>query len=289
MENNWLPNWKREEEYPNNDASAKEWAWEFLRRNENYQKDYEILMNFLKEIGFLELVEKAIQNRNTKMPKKAEGKISTAEISTKASKAMQDFCNNYKIVGYGGEPDPALSAKSQAFDFMVDRLRVCDRPKRVGYIQSYVDKENASFDLLTLGGIPVMIESMDKVECEENKAKPVKTKVRPTDLIVAIDLTGNIKDQMNIISSLARAQQKQLSDWGIYKNPRNRPEEFRLYLRILDALADGIDQDQIGEIFWPDDTEGLNRARTRKAEQAIKRGQEIRDFDYLRICKMPMD
>lgn len=38
---NWNPNWQNEYEYPNPDkALIIQWAWEFLRRNSNYQNDY---------------------------------------------------------------------------------------------------------------------------------------------------------------------------------------------------------------------------------------------------------
>ena len=38
----WLPDWKDSKNYPNPDeADNSQWAWEFLRRNENYQADYQ--------------------------------------------------------------------------------------------------------------------------------------------------------------------------------------------------------------------------------------------------------
>lgn len=40
--NSWRPNWKDKTQYPmpNDDILIEQWAWEFLRRNEEYQKDY---------------------------------------------------------------------------------------------------------------------------------------------------------------------------------------------------------------------------------------------------------
>ena len=36
----WLPNWKNSDEYPNpKNTIADQWAWEFLRRNPEYQED----------------------------------------------------------------------------------------------------------------------------------------------------------------------------------------------------------------------------------------------------------
>jgi hypothetical protein len=35
----WLPDWKDENKYPDpNEAGNRVWAWEFLRRNSEYQK-----------------------------------------------------------------------------------------------------------------------------------------------------------------------------------------------------------------------------------------------------------
>jgi hypothetical protein len=42
-----LANWKNRSEYPDpKNASGVEWAWEFLRRNQDYQKDYDLYKNF---------------------------------------------------------------------------------------------------------------------------------------------------------------------------------------------------------------------------------------------------
>jgi len=38
----WRPNWKNPDEYPDpTKTSDIQWAWEFLRRNKDYQKDYQ--------------------------------------------------------------------------------------------------------------------------------------------------------------------------------------------------------------------------------------------------------
>ena len=45
MKNDWRPDWKNEQKYPNpRNTSPEEWAWEFVRRNHEYQKDYESLV-----------------------------------------------------------------------------------------------------------------------------------------------------------------------------------------------------------------------------------------------------
>lgn len=41
MKNQWLPDWKDETAYPDPETtSLQQWAWEFLRRNPEYQKDF---------------------------------------------------------------------------------------------------------------------------------------------------------------------------------------------------------------------------------------------------------
>lgn len=38
----WIPDWTQKDQYPDPDKMTREdWAWEFLRRNENYQKTWE--------------------------------------------------------------------------------------------------------------------------------------------------------------------------------------------------------------------------------------------------------
>ena len=46
---NWLPDWKKATSYPDPDPDntpMKQWAWEFLRRNSEYQADYQKLISF---------------------------------------------------------------------------------------------------------------------------------------------------------------------------------------------------------------------------------------------------
>ena len=54
MNNNWRPNWKNEEEYPDLEkTSMVQWAWEFLRRNKSYLEDYDKLNLELNQIGWV--------------------------------------------------------------------------------------------------------------------------------------------------------------------------------------------------------------------------------------------
>ncbi len=41
----WLPDWEDKKQYPDpGTTSSRQWAWEFLRRNPEYQQDYSFLM-----------------------------------------------------------------------------------------------------------------------------------------------------------------------------------------------------------------------------------------------------
>lgn len=38
----WIPDWKKQDQYPDPDKmTSEDWAWEFLRRNTKYQQDWE--------------------------------------------------------------------------------------------------------------------------------------------------------------------------------------------------------------------------------------------------------
>ena len=48
---NWRPDWKDDNQYPDTSkTSAQRWAWEFLRRNPNYQQDWDRYVGILKPI-----------------------------------------------------------------------------------------------------------------------------------------------------------------------------------------------------------------------------------------------
>lgn len=47
MKQPWLPNWKDASAYPDPDSTTPDqWAWEFLRRNPEYQQDFSVLTTF---------------------------------------------------------------------------------------------------------------------------------------------------------------------------------------------------------------------------------------------------
>lgn len=49
----WLPNWRNVAAYPEPDGLyCRGWAWEFLRRNPEYQKDFIELQNYLDECAY---------------------------------------------------------------------------------------------------------------------------------------------------------------------------------------------------------------------------------------------
>ncbi len=53
--NEWRPDWTDPANYPDPKKTLMaEWAWEFLRRNVLYQKDYKNLIDEWNRIGFIE-------------------------------------------------------------------------------------------------------------------------------------------------------------------------------------------------------------------------------------------
>jgi hypothetical protein len=64
MKMDWLPDWKNEKEYPDFfQINKKELAWEFLRRNPIYQKDYADY----KELGDDGYIEKYLLDKTVKI------------------------------------------------------------------------------------------------------------------------------------------------------------------------------------------------------------------------------
>ena len=60
MKPDWLPDWEDESQYPDVDKTDDvQWAWEFLRRNKEYQKDWEDLfpISFSEDIEAFKNIE----------------------------------------------------------------------------------------------------------------------------------------------------------------------------------------------------------------------------------------
>ena len=89
----WLPNGENKEEYPQPAQTHKwAWAWEYLRRNEEYQKAYESFITFLNDNGFPEC---------------------DWEKKLKCHELIHQITERFYVSYIHGIPDPSLSFQEQ--------------------------------------------------------------------------------------------------------------------------------------------------------------------------------
>ncbi len=276
----WLPNWKNANEYPDPDTTyLKEWAWEFLRRNPEYQQDYSNYVEYVVEIGYWKARE-ALKAKN--LSGEQHEKLRTI-MSTVHSKGFS-LCEKYQIRESGSFlPNPAKS---------LHPLACFENKGRVCFYDRYIEVSEDEDEIVSIGSfgepsIPDVVESMVRSKYEKNNERTFNGKLRPMDLLCSISLAENISDQLDLIAKVANAQQAKLKEWGLYCESRNVTDIYGNYLRALDAHENEIEPSKIAAVMLPNESdEAPDYTSRKKIRNWITKAKQIRDHGYLKIIKM---
>lgn len=256
MKKAWLPNWEAVEQYPNfSQINKKELAWEFLRRNPAYQKDYADYKK-LDDDGY---IEKFLSHRTIKI--QGENVIITEvkkEGEQKSFSGLRDawsyLMNKYGLVSIGF-PNPELKYDEHIL----------------------LTFENNSFHYLEyLEGIP-----QDQIA----GLKPS----RPCEIAVLFDLELPIDNLLKKVSSFIKEKQKILKEQKKIEviNKRDRSGILYInYLRVLDAFSQGEELSTIAENIFPGENICPDYLGNKKINNYHKAAIKIRDHDYRYLIHM---
>ena len=206
----WLPDWRDINAYPDPKSTKRyEWAWEFLRRNPEYQADYE---------SFLKPARQSI-NKIRFRPRK--------EKNVRQNLNIEDV--QYSFLCARALPDKAKGNKNKfyipsEYILIVEKyglLLVFDPASSIPPFTYEINRN-----------IPQVITHLS--ETNINKLSPAS----PNEVTVKFDLSKPITRQVEYIKGLLITYQerKNLIDDIGKKTREMKTGNFRDYLQILDAL-----------------------------------------------------
>lgn len=250
------PNWKKEEEYPEKKGvSMHRWAWEFLRRNQEYRENWEHCVNTAKSIvpGF---------------------------DPTDPGEALDQLESDERFYVY--DPAKKLGESDAEWVQRVEKGTRSDifqwHGKKWGLRSWITDPEQGYCDF-ELNGTAVSLAGPGW----DGFSEAPRTKAA-----CIIDFNLPLEGQLAALSKWAKQRHETLIEKGDVTNwKEKRGQDYRLYLRILDALEEkgGADQSEkvkfIGENFYRDkDNEYPGFLRDKSARAAIKTAISLRDEGY---------
>jgi hypothetical protein len=304
-----LPNWRKPEQYPSTDeASNIEFAWEFLRRNPNYQNEYSKFksewidtLDQQKKEAYLWLTKRLFDGLLGDIDHFQGEKPGLRHLSYRLHRYIrQVLLPEYSITGKKCiMPDPNLSYKEGAepnfqSPTYLRIYRYANKPVDTGILPD--KKESRKKDKIAFAklGWPCFYDAIENPigfaeedACIKDASEIQEIEVRARRLLVSIDLQGNISGQIDMVKEIATNHAGKLER---YLHPEGPPPRKRInrkhlqkYLRILDAEAmpEGFTQEQKAkQIMGGQDENETSYAKNKK------RAEEIRDHDYKKLITL---
>ena len=267
---NW-PDWRDPDAYPPIGISAHLKAWEFLRRNRDYRRDFahwaalpdtdpdgQISGKWKGPVGGL------LNTFHCQPPAAADedfedyrGRIGT--INYKVQPYAQYLTNRYRL-----EPEP-LDPNLSSLDFT-------DGSEG---LSPYIQSNRMAWDYVPLDEAHVFRDRMFRVDPESDSYVvlfPVDLRYPPQQLLSYIGRQIKTAREAYRLSGALES--------GYKRAPR--AHLVKQYLRVLDANAAGVTNDEIAKTLFPyepNDAETAYRPGKRIA-QYLRAAQRLRDSDY---------
>lgn len=278
MQRDWLPNWRDKDAYPSpQNTPMKKWAWEFLRRNKSYQKDFFNMIERLQSMGYFELQNKP------------------GPLTLEEHKKYSEFCHeiDQKIItkyrvksGRNMPADPRYSYEEEKPLFLGSSTLLfhdCfyrESPESNFQYQTHKYEENIDYSTQPI---------IDKEACEKGSRIPQSVRAHPKALLVEISLEKSIPEQIRILEDVAKKQKKILISWGLLNTGRNRSDSWREYLQLLDAIDQQASPEEVSQHLFPLLTNEYPDYQAKKRyDNWRKRAKKIRDIDYLKIALLDL-
>lgn len=281
----WLPDWTKESEYPDpNTTRMSEWAWEFLRRNHAYQKDYNDFKTYLDDIKYkesLERLNKYAGDRQNEPTNWNKFEKLDHEVLMEAWNRADQISVKYNVSTiYGLLPDPGKSYKKARVTFetgggvrfysffnefnITEKIGIGTNDRYIKFIVKHILSEN---------------------NVKNNDTKRVEIKVSSRKLISEINLESPIEKQIDLLKKTAIALQQQLNEWNVFAEKRKQTDYYREYLRVLDAKEVNAKHDEIVNILIPNENnDSPDFPARKKINNWAKSAKRLRDNDYIKLA-----
>jgi len=286
----WLPDWRDDSQYPHPKTTPlKQWAWEFLRRNPAYQKQWQETIepwrrpdgNFDNK-GAIEAKTRQFSQTTEYQEKWKKHQENWPEIAK--ARNLKEAVQAYTIL----ENNPEYMASLNALTITDP---VAELQSNFGFysivllppsIPSNALPMHVTFHASLKGTRSIMktIYPSDKTAAFE---PPIEIDwLKKNEILVCFDLELPIETQIKNAKEYLKTLRKQLSDMGVIKikNPRNHIELFQRYLRVLDGKDRGIPEIKLLECIFPD------KVDIEIVKYAVKTAEYLRNEGYRFIDKI---
>jgi hypothetical protein len=243
---NWLPRWHEETEYPVPGCTSKgNYAWEFLRRNPAYQNDYSVICDLCEREDVAGRYKKS-QGFDITLPSSDDNTVQSIQFHAALYRTLRTWGLAYHLL------DPSLGCHDTV-DF-----------KAGGRLGEYhilpLDRIKVNCDTQQLDArryVSVDIDHYVEQSGEEHETLeeiPLDGGIIPTggETLWLFDFFLPIEPQIVRARETLVAVQTEINKGG-KKLQASRAEiaKFNQYLRLLDADAHGVKDEEIMDILYP--------------------------------------
>ncbi len=257
MKPDWLPDWKDPKAYPEpDDLSLGQWAWQFLRRNAEYQTDFG---------KWHELLD-GLDDPKRRLPT-IDQDLSFFVCDPPASDG-ETYATYRKRVGGRWLGDKALYFHlGEKYGFRPDgRLwRLLPDPRE--------DRRRVIFETSIIDYIP---------GSPEGRRKYVG-RVKAFEVLVRFNLEWPIDVQLEMAQKTLKRARKYYKKNEAFEpiEKRNRLDKFQLYIRLLDAKVSGAKAGEMAAVLLPNrDNSYPDYGADKNIRDGLKAAHKLRDRDY---------
>jgi hypothetical protein len=247
------PDWREESAYPDpKKTSSDRWAWEFLRRNSDYQKDYKTLIEASKS--------KASLNRPNGY---GFGKFAH-DPTPHLNETYDEYCIRMKkedIPSIRSEPLSHYLTTKWKLDKLIDPFKNTAKFSQSDFVRE------VGFD----GGF-------DGVFDEHENA--ILSFLSKNEIALSFDLRQPTKVLLSEAKSILDKYRKD------FKNKEKETRQYRHlypeYIRLLDAMDGGATNKEMGKAIYPKATNNYPKHnRDQKVRDSLKKAKQLRDSPQL--------
>ncbi|MBF0383932.1 MAG: hypothetical protein HQL69_23190 [Magnetococcales bacterium] len=254
MKPGWLPDWTDPEAYPDpKKTSLQQWAWEFLRRNPEYQRDYKksCTMPCYAEIEANQSVPGGLEGFFCNPPA-LPGELKIDYLDRVGTGKINDY-------------EASVAEKYGITSLMIDPA----------------DPDGIFMTGLKTQYLPCLFVS----ETEDLQATIGLKPDSVEEVVFKINLSWKVEPQLQYIKERLNKIEQYLKKQGkISSGKRNSTKLYQEYLRVLDAEASGASVREMSTTLVPDKPYSDPGDDDQTIKNYLKAAKKLRDYNYLYIA-----
>ena len=268
------PDWRKESDYDYTKTLREDgWAWEFLRRNPQYTKEW----------------------KKTLSKHQAEDKPRRKKRYAELSAFLESKTGKFSFIP-GFEKEKSFDEFSErGLRFAALYLNQLEKETTPDFIDSKGAGNRWGFKLTDVLFNPEMIyPQFDEYTLifdvfgwyytKEDIDQQLMPALKEWEVAAVYDLRTSIGHQTKRFKEFLTREQENLKASSVIKTRRLNKSVYIRYLRVLDAKEDSVKQSEIARIIFPnDDNKGATPPAQVNLKTDYKRAKKIRDVDYMKI------